>query len=65
MEEKTITDILGVSGSNTEQIEPQTIMSKEDCYKDIRTIRRWVQFFGWLTIVSIVVSIIVALSIGK
>lgn len=65
MEEKAITDILGVSGSNTEQIETQTIMSKEDCYKDIRTIRRWVQFFGWLTIVSIVVSIIVALSIEK
>lgn len=58
MEEKTITDILGVSGSNTEQIEPQIIISKEDCYKDIRTIRRWVQFFGWLTIVSMVITVI-------
>lgn len=65
MEDKKITDILGVSGSNTEPIEPQTILSKDDCYKDIRTIRRWVQFFGWLTIVSIVISIIVALSFGK
>ncbi|MEG1538684.1 MAG: hypothetical protein RR383_01900 [Muribaculaceae bacterium] len=51
--------------SDSEQIEPQTILNKEDCYKDIQTIRRWVQFFGWLTIVSIVLSIIVALSAIK
>lgn len=63
MEEKKINDILGVSVSNNEQMEPQTILNKESCYKDIRTIRLWVQFFGWLTIVSIVISIIVTVSI--
>lgn len=55
-----------VPHSNPTAIEKQTInnippvstLSQEECYKDIRTIRKWVQFLGWLTVISIIIYMI-------
>lgn len=40
-------------------------LPQEEYYNDVRIIRRWVQFFGWLTVISIVtyaIFLIVTLS---
>lgn len=48
------------SVSDTRSTEPQP----SDAWKaDIRTIRQWVQFFGWFTIASFIISIIATLII--
>lgn len=35
-----------------------------DFHNDIKIIRRWVQFFGWVTIIGIVISVIAGIVIG-
>lgn len=38
--------------------ESEIPISQAESFQDIRIIRRWVQFFGWLTIVSMVITVI-------
>lgn len=53
-------DTTGLVYNDTQTNNPRT-NSDAAFHKDIRIIRGWVQFFGWVVIISIVVSIIAGL----
>lgn len=59
-------DVTGALGSNytSKKVTNTAELSKNDISKDIKIIRRWVQFFGWVTIIGIVISVIAGIVIG-
>lgn len=41
-----------------------TISDESNFRQDIKIIRQWVQFFGWVTVVGLVISVIAGIAIG-
>lgn len=51
-----VNDALGIKESGNESDAVSKNLSDDDFRKDVRIIRGWVQFFGWLTIIAIVIT---------
>lgn len=61
--DNAVVNALGLDNVSKQAVNSVEI-SENNMQNDIKIIRQWVQFFGWVTIIGIVISVIAGISMG-